>query len=125
MPECPKCRRFIRESVYAQILECPTCKLPLKAHGHPLIPLHYAQGEAPLCQTCLYESDNTCNLPKRPDARQCTLYQNLDDYDYAKRRQQQLTVSQQLKSFYQRYSLWIGLAALAIASVAIALTKSR
>ncbi|MDT9178313.1 MAG: zinc ribbon domain-containing protein [Limnospira sp. PMC 1279.21] len=72
MPECPRCR----QPVDSQAIACPYCKYELKAFGHPGIPLHRAdQGEF-LCQSCLYHEDDTCNFPKRPYARECTLYQD-------------------------------------------------
>jgi C4-type Zn-finger protein len=72
MPHCPYCC----QSVSAQAIACPHCKHLLKAHGHPGIPLHRAVDEVPLCQTCLYDADDTCTFPQRPNARECTLYRN-------------------------------------------------
>lgn len=69
MPECPRCQK----SVDAQAIACPYCKNPLKAFGHPGIPLHQTS-EGYLCETCLYHHDETCNFPKRPYAKECTLY---------------------------------------------------
>ncbi|MCD8488864.1 zinc ribbon domain-containing protein [Oscillatoria amoena NRMC-F 0135] len=73
MPECPTCH----QTVEAKALNCPYCRTPLKAFGHPGIPLHRATGSESLCETCTYHADDTCNYPQRPDARECTMYQNL------------------------------------------------
>ncbi|MGC9524244.1 MAG: zinc ribbon domain-containing protein [Limnospira sp.] len=70
MSECPRCH----QSVDSRAIACPHCKYELKAFGHPGIPLHRAAGEEFLCSTCLYHEDDTCNYPKRPHARECTLY---------------------------------------------------
>lgn len=72
MPVCPRCQQFVD----AQMLACPTCRLVLKAHGHPGINLFRAEGEEYLCQTCTYHEDDTCNFPQRPYAKECTLYNN-------------------------------------------------
>lgn len=72
MPACPRCQQFVD----AQALACPTCRLTLKAHGHPGIDLFRAEGEEYLCQSCTYHEDDTCNFPQRPYARECTLYRN-------------------------------------------------
>jgi hypothetical protein len=72
MLECARCR----QPVARQALTCPHCGNPLKAHGHPGIPLHQATGDEPLCLTCIYHADDSCNYPKRPHAMDCTLYSN-------------------------------------------------
>lgn len=74
MPTCPTCH----QSVDSQAIVCPFCRTPLKAHGHPGIPLYRAEGKAYLCQSCTYEADNTCNYPQRPYAKECTLYQDVN-----------------------------------------------
>lgn len=70
MPDCPRCH----QPIDAQAIACPYCRTPLKAFGHPGIPLHRAEGETVLCQSCQYDADDTCNFPQRPHARECTLY---------------------------------------------------
>ncbi len=70
MPNCPRCR----QAVDSQAIACPYCRTPLKAHGHPGIPLYRAEGETYLCETCTYHEDDTCNYPQRPYAKECTLY---------------------------------------------------
>ncbi len=74
MPSCPQCR----QTVDSQAIACPHCRMPLKAHGHPGIPLYQAEGTAYLCDSCAYEADDSCNYPQRPHARSCTLYQDLN-----------------------------------------------
>lgn len=70
MPECPRCHQTVDSTAIA----CPYCRTPLKAYGHPGMTLHHATGKEPLCLSCTYHEDDTCTLPKRPDARDCTLY---------------------------------------------------
>jgi hypothetical protein len=70
MPDCTRCQH----PVTRHALTCSHCGNVLKAHGHPGIPLHQAVGEEPLCLSCLYHADDSCNYPKRPGAMDCTLY---------------------------------------------------
>lgn len=70
MPECPRCHQTVDSTAIA----CPYCRTPLKAYGHPGMTLHHATGKEPLCLSCTYHEDDTCTLPKRPYARDCTLY---------------------------------------------------
>jgi len=72
MPDCPKCHQVVD----SQALECPYCRTTLKAHGHPGMKLYRAMGDEPLCLTCAYHEDDSCNFPKRPDAMDCTLYRD-------------------------------------------------
>jgi len=72
MPTCPRCHHLVD----AQAIACPVCHTALKAHGHPGIPLYRATGAEPLCNTCIYHADDTCNFPQRPYAQECTLYVN-------------------------------------------------
>ena len=53
--------------------------MQLKAYGHPGIPLHRATGTEYLCDSCTYHEDDTCNFPQRPHAKECTLYQNIEE----------------------------------------------
>lgn len=32
--------------------------------------------DEPLCASCVYHADDSCNFPKRPYAMDCTLYQD-------------------------------------------------
>ncbi len=70
---CPRCDQLVD----SQAITCPNCRIVLKAYGHPGIPLHRAPGKEYLCDTCTYHSDNTCNFPQRPYAKECILYQDL------------------------------------------------
>ncbi|MCT7970818.1 zinc ribbon domain-containing protein [Laspinema olomoucense] len=70
MSDCPQCH----QSVDVQAVKCPYCQTPLKGFGHPGIPLHQANSEEFLCDSCTYHEDDTCNYPQRPYAKTCTLY---------------------------------------------------
>ena len=72
MSTCPQCHQPIE----SQTLRCPHCHTLLKAYGHSGIPLHQAQGETFLCDSCTYHEDDTCTFPQRPHAKNCTLYQD-------------------------------------------------
>lgn len=72
---CPRCRQLVSP----QAVTCPYCRTELKAYGHPGIPLHRATGEGYLCDSCTYHADDSCNFPQRPYAKECTLYQNLEE----------------------------------------------
>lgn len=74
MPVCPQCH----QSVTSMALKCPHCQLPLKAFGHPGIPLHRATDDEFLCGTCFYDQDDSCNYPQRPRAKECMLYHPQD-----------------------------------------------
>ncbi|NDJ17788.1 zinc ribbon domain-containing protein [Myxacorys almedinensis] len=73
MLSCPKCHQPLKKR---DAIVCPHCRTELKAHGHAGIPLYRATGKEPLCRTCLYDADDTCNYPQRPDAWECTLYRD-------------------------------------------------
>ena len=75
MAACPQCS----SPLPPQAVQCPRCKIELKAHGHPGIDLHRATGAEPLCATCLYDADDSCTYPKRPKAMDCTLYRSVDE----------------------------------------------
>ena len=70
MPSCPKCK----QSVDSQAVTCPHCNNPLKAFGHPGIPLYQSENDRWLCDRCTYHLDDTCNFPQRPYAKSCTLF---------------------------------------------------
>ncbi|NEQ30515.1 MAG: zinc ribbon domain-containing protein [Leptolyngbya sp. SIO4C5] len=72
MPACPRCQ----QPVQANDLQCPRCRLKLKAYGHPGIELYRAEEGTYLCSDCVYDADDTCNFPQRPFAQSCTLYQS-------------------------------------------------
>ncbi|WP_448574175.1 zinc ribbon domain-containing protein [Trichothermofontia sp.] len=70
MSDCPTCH----QPVPTQAIACPHCQTSLKAFGHPGIPLYRTETDAYLCQSCVYEADDTCTFPQRPYAQECTLY---------------------------------------------------
>jgi hypothetical protein len=72
MPNCTRCQRPVKTDA----LVCPHCQAPLKAFGHPGIPLHRAAAGTSLCATCTYHADNSCDYPQRPNARECTMYRD-------------------------------------------------
>jgi hypothetical protein len=94
---CPRCQQIVD----SQAITCPNCRTTLKAYGHPGIPLHRASGNEYLCDTCTYHADDTCNFPQRPYAKDCTLYQNMEE--------SKLELKQQLsqKSFTATVRNWI------------------
>ena len=67
---CPRCRK----DVSVKAIVCPHCRTPLKAHGHEGIPLYQAETGTFLCDTCIYDSDDSCNYPQRPVAKDCIMY---------------------------------------------------
>lgn len=74
MSTCPRCHQIVD----SQAVKCPKCHNPLKAFGHPGIPLYQApQGEF-LCDRCVYHDDDSCNYPQRPLAKNCTLFRDRD-----------------------------------------------
>lgn len=74
MTSCPKCHK----SVATQALNCPYCDNPLKAFGHPGMPLYQSEEGTSLCDRCTYHLDDSCNFPKRPQAKTCTLFHDAD-----------------------------------------------
>jgi hypothetical protein len=74
MPQCFRCGNAIQSTD----VKCKTCRAELKAFGHAGIELHRATGDAPLCDTCTYHADNSCDYDKRPFAQDCTLYRNIN-----------------------------------------------
>ena len=73
MPTCPKCK----STVARDAIICPKCQTTLKAYGHPGMTLYQAEADEFLCVTCAYDADDSCNFPKRPKAKTCTLYQKI------------------------------------------------
>lgn len=94
---CPRCHRPIDSNA----ITCPHCRLTLKAYGHPGIPLHRAKDNNYLCDSCIYHADNTCNFPQRPQAKECTLYQNLEQ------RKQEIQQKINSQSFGEIGKKWI------------------
>lgn len=117
MVECPRCH----QSVDSKAIACPYCRTPLKAHGHPGIPLYRASGEEYLCDSCTYHADDSCNFPQRPYARECTLYHNPA---------QQPMVASYKPSFSNKFNHWVRrngalLTLLGIVGVSLAIAFSR
>ena len=112
MPECPRCR----QAVDTRVINCPFCQAPLKAYGHPGIPLYRATGEASLCQTCVYDADNTCTFPQRPHARECTLY---SDRTQPKAAPAAYNRGFLVRGWLKRNLVWLVLVGLVLLSVAI------
>ncbi|AFY46651.1 hypothetical protein Nos7524_0745 [Nostoc sp. PCC 7524] len=94
---CPHCQQIID----SQVLTCPYCRTALKAYGHPGIPLHRANKNEYLCDSCTYHADHTCNFPQRPYAKDCTLYQNLAE------RKSQLEQQRAASSLAETVNTWI------------------
>jgi Double zinc ribbon len=94
---CPRCHQPIK----SQAVTCPYCRTELKAYGHPGIPVHRATGNEYLCDSCTYHVDNSCNFPQRPFAKECTLYQNVEEVKL------ELQQQQQARSFGAAMSNWM------------------
>jgi hypothetical protein len=101
---CPRCQQLVDN----QAITCPYCRVTLKAYGHPGIPLHRATGNEYLCDRCVYHEDDTCNFPQRPYAKDCTLYQNIEESKLALQQQPYtLSCNARVKSWLQRYQTWL------------------
>lgn len=116
MPDCPRCRH----PVDPQAIACLKCHTTLKAFGHPGIPLYRAIDQDSLCSTCTYHADDTCNFPQRPYARECTLYQNLDQPVLTR-----YTPSRfgSIQGWLKRNAAWIVLLGIALVSILLVLSK--
>ncbi|MEG4285335.1 zinc ribbon domain-containing protein [Microcoleus sp. A006_D1] len=118
MPECPRCHK----PVDARSIACAHCKAPLKAFGHPGIPLYRSASAEFLCTTCIYHEDDTCNYPQRPFAKECTLY-----HDKAEPLVPQTSryISggwpQSIKNWCQRNLVWLALFGLIVISIALSI----
>jgi len=75
MSSCPRCKKMVED----QAISCPHCDMPLKAFGHPGIPLYQSTDGGSLCDRCIYDQDDTCNFPQRPHAKSCTLYHDCEE----------------------------------------------
>lgn len=119
MLNCPRCH----QSLSSQAVTCSHCGTILKAYGHPGITLYRATGEPSLCESCSYHADDTCTFPQRPDAKECTLY---DDITQPKRGADRLYTPRQnplqsLKFWCQRNPAWLGLLGLVAVSFFVTL----
>ncbi|NJL90883.1 MAG: zinc ribbon domain-containing protein [Coleofasciculaceae cyanobacterium SM2_1_6] len=123
MPQCPQCH----QPIDSQAVICPHCRTPLKAYGHPGIPLHRSTKGTYLCDSCTYHADDSCNYPQRPYAQECTLY---DDQE-ARAKEVELWQSLQrrqsldLRTFYHRYPGVVGVGVLLVISFIITLLATR
>lgn len=123
MPNCHRCHQVIS----SQAITCPHCGTVLKAFGHPGITLHRAVGDTPLCESCTYHADDTCNFPQRPYALECTLY---DDMNQRQLEQDKLhnarpDLIQSVRSCCQRHPTLLGLLGVAGVSVLLTLIASK
>ena len=75
MTSCPKCQTPVDD----RALNCPNCDNPLKAFGHPGMPLYQSTDGTSLCDRCTYHLDDTCNFPQRPYAKTCTLFHDASE----------------------------------------------
>ena len=107
MPVCPRCDRPIAPTA----LNCPHCNLALNAHGHPGMPLYRAEDDTPLCATCIYDADDSCNFPKRPNAMTCTLYQDAQSISEGPSR------TEYRIPWWRKHRLWLALAVLVAISL--------
>ncbi|BAZ30532.1 hypothetical protein NIES4074_29930 [Cylindrospermum sp. NIES-4074] len=118
---CPRCHRIVE----SQAITCPHCRVTLKAYGHPGIPLHRATKDGYLCDSCTYHADDTCNFPQRPYAKECTLYENLEERKLELQQQRQKSsFGAIVKSWIQRHQALILLLGLLLVCLLLALSKS-
>ena len=117
MSDCPRCH----QTVEPQAIACPHCRTPLKAHGHPGIPLYQATDGEPLCATCTYHADDTCNFPKRPLAMNCTLYDKVKKQATAAR--SGYASSSRLQTWVKRKAGLLALIGLVLISLAVVLLR--
>jgi hypothetical protein len=117
---CPRCH----QSVDSQAVTCPHCRTTLKAFGHPGIPLHRATGKEYLCDSCTYHADDTCNFPQRPYAKECTLYQNIEESKLQLQQQRENTsFVATVKSWVERNSSLLLLLSLVFVCLVIAVFR--
>ncbi|GAB4235453.1 MAG: hypothetical protein Kow00121_63000 [Elainellaceae cyanobacterium] len=119
MPVCPRCHQVVD----TQDINCPYCRITLKAHGHPGIPLFRATGDEYLCDTCTYHEDDTCNFPKRPYAKDCTLYHDRTATPSAPTKGYQPSWQASVQRWFRYNSAWLVLAGLIAVSLVIALRQ--
>ena len=117
MPNCPRCQ----QPVSVDAVTCSYCQEVLKAYGHPGIPLHKAIGNEPLCKSCTYDADDSCTLPKRPEAKECTLYDNRFKPETPAK--PKLENSQSFRLWVEKNIIWVIVIALIIISLAITLSQ--
>lgn len=118
MLHCPHCG----QKISTEMVSCASCGKPLKAFGHPGIPLHYAKDTEYLCDRCLYHQDDTCTFPQRPYAKSCTLYHDLSQPSVAGCVVNKPSFS--WKFWLQKYSAWLLFLALLLLSLLLTLTAN-
>ncbi|GAX43848.1 hypothetical protein NIES4075_48630 [Tolypothrix sp. NIES-4075] len=117
---CPRCH----QSVDSQAVTCPHCRTTLKAFGHPGIPLHRATGKEYLCESCTYHADDSCNFPQRPYAKECTLYQNIEENKLQLQQQRENTsFGATVKNWIKRNSSLLLLLSLVLVCLLVALLR--
>ncbi len=114
MLDCPRCR----QPIDSRVITCPHCGCILKAHGHPGIPLHRVDGDDYLCQSCIYDADDSCTFPQRPFAKECTLYRQ--HTLGTNRGESKLSKSSFIRHWLERHLVWVVLLALIVISLLLA-----
>jgi hypothetical protein len=118
---CPRCHQPINP----QSVTCPHCRVELKAYGHPGIPLHRATEGKYLCDTCTYNEDDSCTYPQRPHAKECILYQNINERQLELQQQKQASsLGTIVQQWVQRNQALLLLLALLFVSFLIVLLNS-
>ena len=117
---CSRCHK----SVNSQAIACPHCGNQLKAYGHPGIPLHRASGKEYLCDTCTYHADDTCNFPQRPFAKECILYQNIEDTKQELQQRNASSFSATVRTWMRRNQALLLLLVLLLICLMIALSTT-
>lgn len=85
--------------------------------------MHRATGDTTLCESCTYHADDTCTFPQRPYAKECTLYNDVNQPQlegsqiYTPRR----SILRSLSLWYQQNPTVLGLLGLVVVSFLIAL----
>jgi len=117
---CPHCHQLVD----SQAVTCPHCRTTLKAFGHPGIPLHRATGKEYLCDSCTYHADDSCNFPQRPYAKECTLYQNIEESKLQLQQQRENTsFAATVKRWVKRNQALLLLLSLVLVCLLIALLR--
>jgi hypothetical protein len=113
---------YCEQQISPETITCPHCQKPLKAFGHPGIPLHHESKTEYLCGRCLYHQDDTCNFAQRPQAKSCILYQDysLDLNLNSQTKKQQISFSK-LKYWFKRHQGLLLLSILLLFSLILAL----
>ena len=117
---CPRCHQLVD----SQAVTCPHCRTTLKAFGHPGIPLHRATGKEYLCDSCTYHADDSCNFPQRPYAKECTLYQNIEESKFQLQQQRENTsLTATVKNWIKRNQALFLLLSLVLVCLLIAVLR--